>query len=118
MPALVEQGGDQGKAEYGEQVRRVPQDLLDPAAQPVDEEQPVVHGQHAADHGHDDGPVEQRAQERSEEVHGALGQQRAPRSQREQRVGLRQGARGALRGDDAEGKQLGGDEIADLPGVQ
>ncbi len=79
MPALVEHGGDQGKAEHDEQVRRVAQDLLDPAAQPVDCEQPVVHGQHAADHGHDDGPLEQRAEEHSNEVHDALWQQRAPR---------------------------------------
>ena len=84
----------------------------------MDDEQPVVHGQHAADHGHDDGPLEQRAEERSDEVHDALWQQRAPRFQRKQRVGLRQGARDALRGDDAKGKQLRGDEIADLPGVQ
>ena len=118
MPALVEHGGDQGKAEHDEQIHRVAQDLPDPAAQPVDGEQPVVHGHHAAGHGHDDGPPEQRAEERSDEVHGALGQQRAPRSQREQRVGLRQGARDAPGGDDAQGKQLRGDEIADLLGVQ
>jgi hypothetical protein len=84
----------------------------------VDGKQPVVHGQHAAGHGHDDGPLEQRAEECSDEVHDALGQQRTPRSQREERVGLRQGARDALRGDDAKGKQLRGDEIADLLGVQ
>ena len=79
VPALVEQGGDHGQAEHDEQVHRVAQDLLDPAAQPVDGEQPVIHGQHAADHGHDDGPPEQRPQQRPGGVHGALGQQRAPR---------------------------------------
>ena len=54
------------------------QNLLDPAAQPVDGEQPPVHARDADDHGHDDGRPEQRAEERTDEVHDALGQQRAP----------------------------------------
>ena len=118
VPALVERGGDHGQADHDEQVHRVAQDLLQPAAQPVDGEQPVVHGQHAADHGHDDRRPEQRPQQRSGGVRGAFGQQRAPRPEREQRVGPRRGGRGALGGDDAEGQQLRGDEMADLVGGQ
>ena len=89
-----------------------------PAAQPVHGEQPPVHGRDADHHGHHDGPPEQRRQQRPGGVRRALGQQRAPRPQREQRVGLRRGGRGVLGGDDAQGQQLGGDEIADLVGGQ
>ena len=118
VAALVEHGRDEGQAEHDQQVHRVAQDLLEPAAQPVDGEQPVVQGREGGEHGHDDRPPEQRRQQRPGGVRGPLWQQRAPRPQREQRVGRRRGGRGVRVGDDAEGQQLGGDEVADLVGAQ
>ena len=81
-------------------------------------EQPGVHGQHAAHHGHDDRRPEQRPQEHTDGVRGDVGQQGPPRSEREQRVGSRQRSRGARGGDDAEGQQLRGDEMAYLVAAQ
>ena len=118
VSALVESGGDHGQTEHDEQIHRVAQDLLDAAAQPVDGEQPVVHGQDAADHGHDEGSVEERPQECSGGVRRALGQERAPRPEREQRIGRGRRRRGGLVGDDAERQQFGRDEVADLLGAQ
>ena len=118
MPALVEDSSGQRQAKHNEQVHRVAKNLLEPPAQTVGGEQPVVHGQDAAGHGHDKGPVEQRPQQRSGGVRRTLGQQRAPRSQREQRVGRGRGGPGALGRDDAEREQFAGDEIANLVGVQ
>jgi hypothetical protein len=81
-------------------------------------EQPVVHGQDAGHHGGDEGAPEQRPEEHARHVRRALGQQRAPCPEREQRIGGRRDGRGALVGDDAEGEQLRGDEVADLAGGQ
>ena len=118
MAALVERGGDQGQAEHNEQVHRVAQDQPQPPAEPVDGEQPVVHGRETDHHGDHDGPPEQRRQQRPGGVHRALGQQRAPRPEREQRVDLRRGCGGALVSDDAERQELSSDEIANLVGGQ
>ena len=63
VPALVEHCRDQGQAEHDEQVHRVAQGLLEPAAQPVDGERPPVQGRQGGDHGHHDGPPEQRRQQ-------------------------------------------------------
>ena len=118
VTALVERRGDHGQTEHDEQVHRVAQQLLNPSAESVDGEQPVVHGQDAADHGDDHGQPEQRPQDSPRGVGHALGQQGAPRSEREQRVGLRRSRPGAVAGDDAEREQLGGEEVAHLVGAQ
>ena len=94
------------------------QDLLQAYAQPVGDEQPGVHGQHAAHHGHDDRRPEQRPEEHADAVRGGPGQQGSPCPEREQRVGPRRRGRGALGGDDAERQQLGGDEMAYLVAAQ
>src|SRR5262249_27969811 len=45
VPAFVEDGRYHGEAENDQQVHRVAQDSLDPPAQPVGDEQPVVDGE-------------------------------------------------------------------------
>jgi len=62
--------------------------------------------------------MEQRPEERPGRVRRTFGQQRSPRPEREQRIGLRRDGWGRLVGDDAEGKQLRRDEVADLVGGQ
>ena len=118
VPALVEHGGNRRQAEHDQQVHRVTQHLLESSAQPVDGEEPPVHGQDAGGHGHDHRPAEQRPQQRPGGVCRTLGQERAPRPQRQQRVGRRRGGRSGRIGDDAQGQQLVGDQIAGLLGGQ
>ena len=113
VPALVEQGGDDRQPGDEQQVHRVVEQLPERQRKPVGGEDPEIQGGDADDDGHDHRPAEQRPEEGARRARGPVGQQGDPDPEREQRAGRREHGR-ALAGDDAERRELGDNEVADL----
>jgi hypothetical protein len=118
VPALVEGGRGDRQDEHDQQGRRIPQELAEPEGELVRRQEPPVHGGDAGDDRQHGGPAEQRAQQCRDNVGAGLGEQRAPGPQGQQRAGGGRGGGRTGAGDEAEGQQLGGDDIAHLVGAE